>query len=194
MPRERTFTEADVIDCAADLFAVHGYGGTSVSMLTDATGLGKQSLYNAFGDKQALYLQAMECAVARYGAVAARMTAAPDGRTALALFCEHLVTLCASGEPARQACIVSSGLLEGIDDPAIRATLRTKWHATHELLRAHVERGQRDGSIANPTPSATLADLFMSMMSGLRVASRADASPARLSAITHLNLALLDHR
>jgi TetR/AcrR family transcriptional regulator, transcriptional repressor for nem operon len=192
MPRERNFSEAQVIDHAADVFSAHGYGGTSVAMLAEATGLGKQSLYNAFGDKQALYLKAVDCAVARYGAVALAMRDAASGRAALHAFFDHLVKNCASGDPAQQSCIVSSGLLEAIDDPTVRMSLQSKWQSSHELLRAAVERGQRDGSVKNMAPSAQLADMLMSMMSGLRVAARVDADPARLSAALALALKVLD--
>jgi TetR/AcrR family transcriptional regulator, transcriptional repressor for nem operon len=192
MPREREFSETDVIDQAADLFSVHGFGGTSVAMLTEATGLGKQSLYNAFGDKQALYLRAVDCATDRYAAVATRMAAASTGRAALEIFCTQLIDSCSSGDAAAKSCIVSAGLLEGVDDPAIRETLRSKWQASHELVRASIERGQRDGSVRSPAPSAALADVVMSMMSGLRVVTRTDDSRERIATVCRLTLSLLD--
>jgi TetR/AcrR family transcriptional regulator, transcriptional repressor for nem operon len=192
MPRERAFSEHDVLDRAADLFSVNGFNGTSVSMLTDATGLGKQSLYNAFGDKQALYLEAVECATARYSALQERMLRAADGRSAMQLFCDHLVSQCSLGDPSTQACIVSAGLLEGIDDPVIHARLCAKWHASHEMLRSAIERGQRDGSIRHAAPSAAIADLFISMMSGTRVMARTDVDPERLRSVTRLALSVLD--
>ena len=37
-----------------------GYAATSVDDLTAATGLGKGSLYGAFGDKHSLYLRALD--------------------------------------------------------------------------------------------------------------------------------------
>jgi TetR/AcrR family transcriptional regulator, transcriptional repressor for nem operon len=192
MPRERNFSEAQVIDQAADVFSAHGYGGTSVAMLADATGLGKQSLYNTFGDKQALYLKAVDCAAARYGSVALAMRDAVNGRAALQAFFDHLVDVCASNDPAQQSCIVSSGLLEGIDDVAVRVSLQSKWQSSHELLRAAIERGQRDGSVKNHAPSAQLADMLMSLMSGLRVTARVDADPARLAAVAAIALKTLD--
>jgi TetR/AcrR family transcriptional regulator, transcriptional repressor for nem operon len=192
MPRERNFSEAEVIGRAADVFSAHGYGGTSVAMLADATGLGKQSLYNTFGDKQALYLKAVDCAVARYGSVSVAMHDAADGRAALQAFFDYLVNSCASGDPAQQSCIVSSGLLEAIDDSTVRMSLQSKWQHSHELLRAAVERGQRDGSVKNRAPSAQLADVLISLMSGLRVAARVDADPTRLTAAAALALKVLD--
>ncbi len=192
MPRERQFSAPEVLDAAADTFAAHGYQGTSLAMLLDATGLAKQSLYNSFGDKRALYLQAVDCAAARYAAVQQRMAAAATGRAALALFFDNLVGLCASGEPAAQNCVVSAGLLENLADPEIRHHLLGKWAASHELLRATVERGQKDGSVANLQASAALADLLMSLTSGLRVAAHADNNPVRLRQTAQLVLSVLD--
>ena len=37
----------------------HGYAGTSLETLLAASGLGKGSLYGAFGDKQALFLRVL---------------------------------------------------------------------------------------------------------------------------------------
>ena len=192
MSREKQFSETAVLESVADLFASHGYQGTSLAKLLDATGLGKQSLYNSFGDKRALYLKSVECSVARYRAVEARMQAAPSGREALALYLAHVIGKCDSADPADKSCIVAAGLLEGVDDPLIVQTLRAKWAGSREMLRAAVERGQRDGSIRNRTPSAALADLLLAVTAGLRVNARAEFGMARLQQTVDLALSVLD--
>ena len=50
MARPRKFVEDDVIAAAGEVFAVKGYAGTTLDDLVAATGLGKQSLYNSFGE------------------------------------------------------------------------------------------------------------------------------------------------
>ena len=47
-----------------NLFWEKGFEGTSYADLTKATGLGKGSLYSAFGNKQALYKKALETYIA----------------------------------------------------------------------------------------------------------------------------------
>lgn len=192
MAREKQFSVAEVLERAADVFAAHGYQGTSLSMLLDATGLGKQSLYNTFGDKQALYLKSVECAVARYAGLLAAMQAAPNGRAAVAVYFDSLTQHCADDEPARQNCILTAGLLEGVDDERIAHRLRDKWIAMHEVLRAAVERGQKDGSIRSREPSAELADLLLAVVGGMRVNSRAAMDARRLQRTAGLALSLLD--
>lgn len=192
MSRGRSFSEPDVLERVADLFTTHGYGGTSLAMLLEATGLGRQSLYNTFGDKRDLYLRAVDCATARFGEVARAMDAADDGRARVAVFFERLLRDCASGDPARQSCIVSAGLLEACGDDQVDSVLRGKWRATHALLGAAVERGQRDGSIAHRGRPDDLADLLMSLMSGLRVSVRAGVPAARLRRMADTMLRVLD--
>src|ERR1700755_1152627 len=60
MARPRKFDEGDVVAAARDEFWTRGYAATSVEDLTAATGLGKGSLYGAFGDKHGLYLRALD--------------------------------------------------------------------------------------------------------------------------------------
>ena len=60
MARPRKFDESDVIAAARDEFRDRGYAATSVDDLTAATGLGKGSLYGAFGDKHSIYLRALD--------------------------------------------------------------------------------------------------------------------------------------
>src|SRR6476619_6742062 len=60
MARPRSFDEQEVVAAARDEFWERGYAATSVDDLTAATGLGKGSLYGAFGDKHSLYLRALD--------------------------------------------------------------------------------------------------------------------------------------
>ena len=60
MARPREFDESDVVAAARDEFWSRGYAATSVDDLTTVTGLGKGSLYGAFGDKHGLFLRALD--------------------------------------------------------------------------------------------------------------------------------------
>ena len=59
MARPREFDTDKVLDALQDVFWERGYEGTSYAHITAATGLRKGSLYSAFGDKRALYLEAL---------------------------------------------------------------------------------------------------------------------------------------
>jgi TetR/AcrR family transcriptional repressor of nem operon len=54
----RQFNEDEALDSAMLLFWRRGYGATSMQDLADATGVLRGSLYNAYGDKQGIFLLA----------------------------------------------------------------------------------------------------------------------------------------
>lgn len=191
MARGKTFSPELITDRLADTFSAHGYEGTSLSMLVEESGLGKQSLYDTFGDKRDMYLRAVECVSSRYAPLALAMSAAENGRAAILLFFEELLKDCLSAEPSRYGCIVSAGLLEAVEDPAIRDYLRKKWKSAHKLLLTSIRCGQADASIHNQDPAQELADFFMTLMSGLRVSGRV-LDARRLESSIRKGLRILD--
>src|ERR1700732_1585920 len=77
MARPRKFVEDQVIEAARDQFWTHGYGGTSLDDLVALTGLGRGSLYGAFGDKHTIFMRALD----EYStATMAAVRAEPRGR------------------------------------------------------------------------------------------------------------------
>lgn len=60
MARPREFDEQAVLDAAIQCFWRRGYEATSVRDLVEKTGITSASLYNAFGDKRALYQRALD--------------------------------------------------------------------------------------------------------------------------------------
>jgi TetR/AcrR family transcriptional regulator, transcriptional repressor for nem operon len=192
MARPREFDDESVLNLIADVFTTHGYSGTSMSMLSQATGMGKQSLYNAFGDKEALYIQAIDCAVARFGKSLAGMEKAASGRAAIEIFFSVLVGACASFDPAQNNCILSSGLLEGIEENAISEKLEIAWEGNQKFLRNLIERGQADGSIRADMNEDDLADILMTLMSGLRVSARVIKRKSQLQMMTQQVLQILN--
>jgi TetR/AcrR family transcriptional regulator, copper-responsive repressor len=61
--RPRSFDEGDVLDRVRAVFLEKGFAGASLDDLAAAAGLNRPSLYATFGDKEQLYLHALN----RYG-------------------------------------------------------------------------------------------------------------------------------
>ncbi len=81
MARPRTFDKDQALDRAMDLFWDKGYDATSVADLTEAIGINRPSLYAAFGDKEALFMAALDRSArcANYPAAALEKASARDG-------------------------------------------------------------------------------------------------------------------
>ena len=112
MPRPKSFDEDVVLDQAVQLFWARGYEGTSLADLETHLGLGRQSLYNTFGDKQSLFLKVLE----RYRrnvaeGVLAQLNAPDAGLDAIRAFFKTSVESLTAPGP-RRACLVTNTILE----------------------------------------------------------------------------------
>ena len=58
--RPRGFDVDAALDRAAEVFRTRGYDGASLDDLTAAMGIGRPSLYAAFGDKRKLFMRCLE--------------------------------------------------------------------------------------------------------------------------------------
>lgn len=171
MARPRSFDEEAALDAATALFWRNGVASTSVRELGAAMGLGLPSLYNAFGDKRALFTRCLD----RYleGSMRARMRGlegASCPRDAIATFLDEIVTR--SLADPRGCFLVNSALEVAPHDAELRATIAARLDELESFFLRMVCAGQADGSIAHVRSAADLARLLVTTVMGLRVLSR----------------------
>jgi AcrR family transcriptional regulator len=184
--RPRAFDKNDALDGALKVFWRRGYAGASLTELTAATGLAKPSLYAAFGDKQALYLQALqryaEMQLPRHVAVLERER---DGRKAVERFLRSMAAMYTDPElpggclALSSATECGSATLPAPVDAALKGTVAQ----IETLLHARIERAQREGQLPRSARTAELAALFAALLPGLNQAARAGARRSRLDRI-----------
>jgi TetR/AcrR family transcriptional regulator, transcriptional repressor for nem operon len=185
MAKSKQFDPEQTLRKAGELFARHGYEGTSLALLTEQTGVAKQSLYDAFGDKRQLLSQCLAQSTQQFPPARALLKPKLSGRAALGEFFTALLADCG---PESHGCLVSALLLEKAGhDADIGAEAAHYWQQSKQLLQATIARGQADGSIRNSADAALLAQLLMTWMSGLRVSARTSSVP-ELAASTQIFL------
>jgi AcrR family transcriptional regulator len=184
MARPRKFAEGDVVAAARDEFWTRGYAATSVDDLTAATGLGKGSLYGAFGDKHGLYLRALDDYIASSldGVRAQLRDPAHSAYDRLARHLRAQVKAIAA-DTERRGCMMAKGAAElaGIDD-AVEKKVERAYATWRDELVACVKEAQRDGDIdAKQNPQA-LAGALLAFMRGQEALHKGGAKPAQLKA------------
>jgi TetR/AcrR family transcriptional regulator, transcriptional repressor for nem operon len=183
MVRPREFDRDEALDRAKGAFWAKGYASTSTEDLLGAMNIGRQSLYNAFGDKRKLYLEALE----RYQRESsANNLARLNGSASPLGGIEALLLGLISEDDSVRAlgCMGVNAVCEfGAADPAL-VMLRSK--VGPRLFRRLVERireGQASGEV-DPTIDAREAAAFLQMtMQGLQLGARAGGESKHLRAL-----------
>jgi AcrR family transcriptional regulator len=184
--RPRQFDVDDALDKALHVFWGRGFVDASVAELSAAMGLNKPSLYAAFGDKEQLYLRALDRYVAqRLARPAAALQDEPDARAAVERFLRALAALYA--DPRNPGgCFIVTGAsdLGGTAVPAeVDQRLRGALQANEGLLRARLQRAVEQGQLDPGTNVERLAAYFMSIVAGLSVLARTGARRSRLDGV-----------
>lgn len=191
MSRPRAFDETAALDAATDHFWRHGYTATSVRDLGQAMGLGPASLYNAFGDKYALFTQCLD----RYldGSMRERIRRLEAGlppRAAIEAFLDEIVAR--SLADPRGCMLVNSAVEVAPHDPGVGAVVAERLRELEGFFARCAAAGQAAGTISRAHPAGDLGRLFLTTVMGLRVLSRARPEAALLQGAARQALALLD--
>ncbi|HET6839770.1 MAG TPA: helix-turn-helix domain-containing protein, partial [Bradyrhizobium sp.] len=171
MVRSRSFDEDLVLDAAMERFWKHGYVATSVRDLGEAMGLGAASLYNAFGDKRALFERCLDRYLdANMRARIARLEATLPPRQAIEALLGEIVE---RSMHDRLGCmLVNSALEVAPHDAAIAEVVAARLSELEAFFRRCAVAGQRDGSIGAERDASDLARLLLTTVIGLRVLAR----------------------
>jgi TetR/AcrR family transcriptional repressor of nem operon len=192
MARPREFDEDRVLDAAVACFWRRGYAATSVQDLIGGTGVGAASLYNAFGDKRALFRAAFDRYVEASVGDRIRRCAGLAPRAAIAAFFDEILAR-SLGDRENKGCLVVNTALElAPGDPALRAMVAAVLARIEGFFLERVRAGQADGTIACALPAETLARHLLGVLMGLRVLARARPERALLEGVLAPALALLD--
>jgi TetR/AcrR family transcriptional repressor of nem operon len=179
MARPKEFDQERALHRAISIFSRRGFAATSTDDLMRAMDVGRQSMYDTFGDKRALFLKALEVYVTESVRSITAELQSPGSplasiRRALVRFAERRDLSSTDG------CMGINAICEfGMRDDAVtritRSAARTQHHALIDALR----RAQMEGELDAQTDLESLADFFESTLAGIRIAAKAGkARPA----------------
>jgi len=169
--RPRAFDEGVALDAAMKRFWADGYASTSVRDLGDAMGIGQASVYNAFGDKRALFTQCLDRYLdANMRARIARLEKSLPPRQAIETFLQEIVE---RSLESRLGCMLANAALEvAPHDRGIADVVAQRMGELESFFRRCVVAGQRAGDISPDIDPGDTARLFLTTVMGLRVLAR----------------------
>lgn len=180
--RPRAYDTQAALKQATETFWRTGYSGTSLDKIAAATGMNPPSLYAAFGNKHALYLEAL----ARYWEIslAATREALAEDRPldeALMLAYEAALSIYFSGKGSARGCfVIGTAVAEAAEDAAIRNSVATGLRMIDADFEARFRKARETGELEPDADPAALAVLASATMHSIAIRARAGARRAEL--------------
>jgi len=182
MARPKAFDRDTALQRAIALFRDKGYAGASTDDLLGAMGIGRQSMYDTFGDKRGLYLAALE----RYNtdSVAQFVRDLDAGGPPLRALEAALQGFARRAASGCTGCMGVGAVLEfGQSDPDVAALTGASSRSQLAALERQLRSAAAAGEVAADLDVQAAAGFIASSMAGMRVAARAGAGVPALEQI-----------
>ena len=182
MSRPREFETGEVLQRAMMAFWRGGYQGTGLQELAESTGINRASLYGAFGNKQQLFLSALN----RYtdiclGRLRASLESTPGPIAGIRRMLDDFM---AETVEIQRGCLLYNTALEvASSDEEIRSQVEIGLKRIELLLDGHLQRAQKDGSIDPSVDSMLLTRVIMAAMQSIAIRGSTGAAPEVMESI-----------
>lgn len=186
--RPRAFDTDTALEKALEVFWRKGYDGTSLSDLTEAMGINKPSLYAAFGNKEQLFLKAIELYESR---PCAFFMPALEKPTAYEV-AQHMLFGAAANMANKdqpQGCVVIQGALSCSEAAAaVKEALINRRLEGQQKLLERFERAKAEGDLPATISAETLARYLGTVLQGMAIQANNGASSEQLRQVAEMTL------
>jgi len=167
--RPRQFDVDATLDAAMHAFWARGYEATSMADLMAATGLHKGSLYQAFGDKHSLFVQALKRYLDdMFRAGTSAIDTAPTPREGLERLAHTLIEITGEDHGEPRGCMALNALAElAPHDAEVRELLQGQVASIRRGVTTTVRRAQALGQVARERAPDVIADMLLMFVWGL---------------------------
>jgi TetR/AcrR family transcriptional repressor of nem operon len=192
MARPKEFDPERALAKAMSVFWRRGYENTSTDVLIREMGIAKQSLYDTFGDKRALYLQAL--AYYRDKTNAGLRQVFESNRSVRDAFARLFFDLSSeSREQHERGCLLlSANLARDIGDAVIADFLRDNQATVESIFVEALRNAQGRGELSRKQNPVALGRFFLVTIQGMRAMARLKSERTALEQVARVALAVFD--
>jgi AcrR family transcriptional regulator len=174
--RPKEFDQKTALRKAIRLFSRQGFAATSTDELMEVMGVGRQSMYDTFGDKRALFLKALEM----YVNESVRSIKVELERPGSALFAvQRALASFAEREDMSSAegCMGLNAISEfGQRDADVTRITHNAARVQRKALMRVLTKAKNDGELGSDADLVSMADFFEMTLAGIRMAAKAGKS------------------
>lgn len=181
MARPKAFDVDQALERAMELFWLKGYHATSLPDLVEHMGIGRQSLYDTYGGKRQLFLQALDrYSTVMIGGALCRLEQSGASLDDLTAFLEAVVAY-QTGKRLRTACLMINSAMElAIRDKEVARRVGAHHRRMEGAFRRALERAESLEEIHPLLPTDVVARHMVATVLGMIVAAKSGAEPAVL--------------
>ncbi len=193
MARPLEFDETAALEAAIGCFWRRGYEATSVRELAASMGVSAPSLYNTYGDKHALFVQALEHYLDH--TTRARIKRLEDTllpKQAVRKFIEEIIDRSVGDRERRGCFLINSALEIAPHDAKLSALIADRLVEIERFFHRSIRRAQAEGSVPRNRSAKDSARLLLGVLLGIRVLARVLPERALLEGVARPALAQLD--
>lgn len=186
--RPLSFDREEALEAAMHVFWRHGYETSSIADLTAAMGVTPPSLYAAFGDKQQLFLEAVDRYAGDVSALASVFANAATSRDA-ARNLLHSTAVAFTGETTPAGCLLASATASG--SAASKGVQKKVAQIRDQVAAILCERIDKDvvlGLLPQNADAMALARMTVALIQGMSTLARDGVARAELIAMANAAL------
>lgn len=189
--RPRAFDREQALHRAMEVFWAMGYDQASIPSLTQAMGISAQSLYAAFGSKDALYREAIELYQSTIGGFGARAMAEEEDAVAAMQRLLRDAAITFSGSAAHPGCMITMAPSGQTADPlaVFGRQLRAE---SQRRVEERLARGVSAGQVRADVDCAAWARYITSVIEGMSTQARDGETTDALLSIANITADALE--
>lgn len=158
MARTKAFTEEAIIAQAVVFFQQHGYENSSIRDLVEYVGLSSSSLYSTFGDKDAIFMLALEqCSRDEKEMIGRWLTASAHPKRTIRELFNDLAEQLSNGELPAGSLTFKAAVELSHHKPKVAAFLTRYADEVIQLLADFLEEATKKGQLSLRFPIADVA-------------------------------------
>lgn len=173
MARPKEFDQKKALRKAIHVFSQQGFAGTSTDDLMRVMNVGRQSMYDTFGDKRALFLKALTMYVTE--SVHSVNVELERPGSALSAIQNALVTFAERKDlSSTEGCMGLNAISEfGQRDAYVTRITHKAERLQRQTLMCALARAKRQGELRRDADLDSMADFFETTLAGIRMAAKA---------------------
>lgn len=188
--RPRAFDREAALEAAMRVFWRKGFVAASMKDLCEAMGIASPSLYAAFGDKEALYLEAFAHYASTFGPpVWGQLGEGATAKAGMEMALRAMAERLPETTDAPAGCMVMLGGACDEWPEAVVETVRRMRVTTLGLIRDRLEAGAAAGEFPPGTDLDRLSRLYLSVCEGMAIQARDGASVEELRGVAEAAMA-----